>query len=214
MAEPITEAEGDEPFRYPSETPGYLRLRLRTRVEVFKGTDIWHEVFVDKWSSVLETAILLCDLWEKHWCVAASERVDKMVPTVEFGDLVRPGTLESRSSIVPSGTVDKYSGTALSQGEFRTFHVSRRCPLRAEIVQHRHCPSLTLTTVANRAMDPTIPGTQTTSGHHNRWERRDLGRRRGDLQLLAAQGAPAPDYHGRTHKRMRHESNIWHQAND
>ena len=110
MAEPKTEVEGSEPFRYPSETPGYLRLRLRTRVEVFKGTDIWHEVFVDKWSSVLETAILLCDLWEKHWCVAASERVDKMVPRVN-SVICAARNLGVQIIHCPSGTVDRYSDT-------------------------------------------------------------------------------------------------------
>ena len=110
MAEARIEPAGDEPFRYPSETPGYLRLRLRSRVEVFKGTDIWHEVFVDKWSSVLETAILLCDLWEKHWCVAASERVDEMVPRV---DSVISAARNLGVQIIhcPSGTVDDYADT-------------------------------------------------------------------------------------------------------
>lgn len=110
MAEAKTAPDLDEPFRYPSETPGYLRLRLRTRVEVFKGTDIWHEVFIDKWSSVMETAILLCDLWEKHWCVAASERVDRMVPRV---DSVISAARNLGVQIIhsPSGTVDKYADT-------------------------------------------------------------------------------------------------------
>ena len=110
MAEERRDLEESASFRYPSETPGYLRLQLRSRVEVFKGTDIWHEVVIEKWSSVLETAILLCDLWEKHWCSAASGRVDAMVPRVNS---VISAARDNGVQIIhcPSGTMDRYADT-------------------------------------------------------------------------------------------------------
>lgn len=64
-----------------------LRLRLRTRVELFKGSGRWEEVYFEKSLSVPETAILICDMWDKHWCRGASERcgilAQRMAPLVE-----------------------------------------------------------------------------------------------------------------------------------
>jgi nicotinamidase-related amidase len=62
---------------------GYLRLSLRSRVELFKGSDVWEEVRVVRSVPTSETAVILCDLWDNHWCSAAVRRVDEMVPRVE-----------------------------------------------------------------------------------------------------------------------------------
>jgi len=61
----------------PTERPkphGVLRLPLRTRVETFKGTGVWDEVVVEKQIPVAETAVLICDMWDEHWCRGASRR--------------------------------------------------------------------------------------------------------------------------------------------
>jgi len=55
---------------------GNLRLRLRSRVETFKGSGIWDEVHVEKEFPIAETAILLCDMWDKHWCSGATARCE------------------------------------------------------------------------------------------------------------------------------------------
>ncbi len=64
-----------------------FRLRLRTRVEAFKGSGRWEEVYLEKKLNVPETAILICDMWDKHWCRGASERCEilarKMAPLVD-----------------------------------------------------------------------------------------------------------------------------------
>jgi type 1 glutamine amidotransferase/nicotinamidase-related amidase len=65
---------------------GVIRLRLRTRVETFKGSGEWDEVVTQKEFPVAETAILICDMWDKHWCRGATERCEsiarKMAPVV------------------------------------------------------------------------------------------------------------------------------------
>lgn len=61
----------------------YLHLNLRTRVELFKGSGVWEEVRIAKAFPVAETAIILCDLWDNHWCSAAVRRVEEMVPRVD-----------------------------------------------------------------------------------------------------------------------------------
>jgi nicotinamidase-related amidase len=64
-----------------------LKLSLRTRVETFKGSGEWDEVAVLKGLPARETAIILCDVWDKHWCESASKRCDvlakKMVPVLD-----------------------------------------------------------------------------------------------------------------------------------
>lgn len=63
-----------------------LRLRLRTRVEPFKGSDRWEEVNFEKDFAPGETALLICDMWDNHWCSGAARRVgplaQRMAPLV------------------------------------------------------------------------------------------------------------------------------------
>lgn len=78
---------GSLPAADPAPTDALLRLNLRTRVETFKGSSAWDEVMVRKELLGRDTAIILCDVWDKHWCQAASSRCDalakKMVPVLE-----------------------------------------------------------------------------------------------------------------------------------
>ena len=71
-------AEGELPLR--PKKAGVLRLRLRTRVQPFKGADEWHEAVVEEELPVAETALLLCDVWDKHWCAGANRRLAAMLP--------------------------------------------------------------------------------------------------------------------------------------
>jgi nicotinamidase-related amidase len=64
-----------------------LHLHLRTRVEPFKGSGAWDEVVLARDLPARETALVLCDVWDNHWCHSASRRCDalarKMVPVLE-----------------------------------------------------------------------------------------------------------------------------------
>lgn len=55
-------------------------LELRTRVEVFKGSNEWREVLAPYPFRPAATAIVVCDMWDNHWCRGAAERVTKMAP--------------------------------------------------------------------------------------------------------------------------------------
>ncbi len=56
-----------------------MRLRLRTQVEAYKGTGLWQEVYFEKELPVAGTALLICDMWDNHWCSGAAQRVNKLV---------------------------------------------------------------------------------------------------------------------------------------
>lgn len=62
-------------------------LKLRTRVQPFKGDPEWQETTVTRALAPAETAIIICDMWDKHWCSGATSRVGvlakKMVPVLD-----------------------------------------------------------------------------------------------------------------------------------
>jgi nicotinamidase-related amidase len=60
--------------------PNRLRLRLRTRVQPWKGVDAWVEHAFAEDIPAAELAILICDMWDTHTCAAAARRVDAMAP--------------------------------------------------------------------------------------------------------------------------------------
>jgi nicotinamidase-related amidase len=64
-----------------------LTVNLRSRVEAFKGSGEWRAVNLQETVPVEGTAIVICDMWDKHWCSGATERVNalvtKMAPFLE-----------------------------------------------------------------------------------------------------------------------------------
>jgi nicotinamidase-related amidase len=74
--------------RGDAKTPGdpVLHLSLRTRTQPFKGSDTWDEVILRKDIPAKETALLICDMWDDHWCKPAAKRcaelAKKMAPVV------------------------------------------------------------------------------------------------------------------------------------
>ena len=84
-----------------------LRLHLRSRVQPFKGNDRWQEVVFEEELSPSNVAIVICDMWDKHWCQNATARCDvlarKMAPLVEAAR--EAGVLIVHA---PSDTMDFY----------------------------------------------------------------------------------------------------------
>jgi nicotinamidase-related amidase len=75
---------GADPKPQPEHT---LKLSLRTRVETFKGSGAWDEVVVPRALNGDETAVVLCDMWDNHWCPNAAARcgelAKKMPPVLD-----------------------------------------------------------------------------------------------------------------------------------
>jgi hypothetical protein len=68
-------------------SPADLRLPVRSRVEAFKGSGVWEEVRLDESLPIPQTAILICDMWDRHWCSGATRRVaalaGRMAPVID-----------------------------------------------------------------------------------------------------------------------------------
>ncbi len=93
-----------------AESDPFLHLQFRTRKEVTPGSERFHEVLTPtKWKAN-ETAIVICDMWNDHYCRNAARRVAEMAPRMnEVLKKARDqGVLIIHS---PSGCMDKYEGT-------------------------------------------------------------------------------------------------------
>src|SRR5262245_41096504 len=90
--------------------PGKLRLHLRERREESPGSGKFKvlERTVD-WETA-ETAIIVCDMWDDHYCKRAAQRVKLMVPRMNE---VLTAARDHGVMILhaPSGTMDLYEGT-------------------------------------------------------------------------------------------------------
>src|SRR5450432_968037 len=60
-----------------------ITVDLRARVEAFKGTAEWREVHIQETLPAEQTAVIICDMWDKHWCSGATGRVHGLVLKME-----------------------------------------------------------------------------------------------------------------------------------
>ncbi len=72
---------------WPAQTPVY-HLPLRSRVHLFHGGNEWSEAQVDYSFDPAKSALIVCDMWDQHWCRGANARVGelakKLEPVLEF----------------------------------------------------------------------------------------------------------------------------------
>lgn len=95
---------------------GVLQLTLR-RQELSQddgGHACWREIVEPASYACAQTALLLCDMWDRHWSRGATGRVDAMVPRMNE---VATAARDSGVLIVhaPSDTMDFYEGTPARQ---------------------------------------------------------------------------------------------------
>jgi len=76
------------------------------------------------------TAVVICDMWDKHWCASASMRVAEMAPRVDrfVAEARRRGALVIHC---PSGTMDFYAHTPQRRCAQQAPPVKTGVPLRA-----------------------------------------------------------------------------------
>jgi type 1 glutamine amidotransferase/nicotinamidase-related amidase len=95
------------PPQRPKPT-GELRLILRSRVETPKGSNVWIEQSDQKTFPIAETAILICDMWDRHWCSGAAKRCE---PLAQKMNPVLKAARDKGVQIIhcPSETLDFYA---------------------------------------------------------------------------------------------------------
>ena len=87
-----------------------LKLNLRSQVETSQGSGRYHRITQPASWEAGKTALVICDMWDKHWCQGASGRVGQMAPRM---NAVLTAARKKGVLIVhcPSGTMDHYKNT-------------------------------------------------------------------------------------------------------
>lgn len=85
-----------------------IGLRLRTRIQPFHAAGPWVEGYVDTTLIPAHTAIIITDMWDKHWCKGATQRVGLIAQKME------PLLKQARGAGIliihaPSETMDFYA---------------------------------------------------------------------------------------------------------
>lgn len=62
---------------------GTLTLHLRSRLQPFKASEDWLEMTLTKELRGSETAIILCDVWDDHWCKTAAQRCGVLAKKID-----------------------------------------------------------------------------------------------------------------------------------
>ncbi|MBN2476759.1 MAG: isochorismatase family protein [Pirellulales bacterium] len=89
---------------------GAFTLHTRSRPEMNKGTFHFPLVYQTVQWDPRKTAVVICDMWDQHWCKSATARVAEMAPRMNALISV---AREQGALIVhcPSGTLDFYKDT-------------------------------------------------------------------------------------------------------
>ena len=101
-APPAGAAAGAAPLR--------LNLRRQTLAAPAEGFRVWQTVTQTQAWNPAETALVVCDVWDRHWCRGANERLAPMLP--HMNQVVR--TLRERGVLIvhaPSDTMAFYEGS-------------------------------------------------------------------------------------------------------
>lgn len=87
-----------------------LTLKLRRLIEMDQQSGRWEEVEKSAQWEPAGTAVVICDMWDKHWCKGASARVAEMAPRMNqtVSALRKHGVLIIHC---PSETMKFYEGT-------------------------------------------------------------------------------------------------------
>jgi nicotinamidase-related amidase len=98
-----------------------LTLRRQELAQDSSGHACWRVVTSELTVPARETAIVICDMWDKHWSRGATERVNEMAPRM---NLVVQGARARGVQIIhaPSETIDFYTGTPARHRMIETPH--------------------------------------------------------------------------------------------
>lgn len=97
---------------FPAATghAGQLELNTRSRTETAAETGRYHATTSEVTWDAEMTALVICDMWDKHWCPQATERVGEMAPRMNE---VVEAAREKGVLIIhcPSDTLEFYKDT-------------------------------------------------------------------------------------------------------
>ena len=82
-------------------------LPVRTRIEIYKGSGEWRTATSAEQYRTSRSAMLICDMWDQHWCGGATKRVGEM--TKRMAAVLAVGRAKGMQIIhAPSDVMDFY----------------------------------------------------------------------------------------------------------
>lgn len=89
----------------------HLKLRRQALTHAANGHTVWQPVIVARSFPADQTALIICDMWDKHWSRGAVERVEAMIS--RMNDVIQKARARGVQIIhAPSETMDFYAQTA------------------------------------------------------------------------------------------------------
>jgi nicotinamidase-related amidase len=106
-----------------------LQLDLRSLERTGDDPDKWRVVHRKTSWDPAKTAVVICDMWDRHWCKSATARVAEMAPHINdvIAELRRRGVLIIHC---PSSTMQFYAGTPGRRLAQSAPKVEMKSPLR------------------------------------------------------------------------------------
>ncbi len=88
---------------------GKVNLTMKSQKRSGKESDVWENVISEKNWNIAETAIIICNMWDKHWCTAAEKRTQTLVKKI--APVVNAARDKGIQIIhAPSNTMSFYAG--------------------------------------------------------------------------------------------------------
>lgn len=102
--------QGEEAPVVRPVVPGRFLVQARRRIEEPPGSGRVEVVVTPQEWQASETALVICDMWNDHYCKLSAQRVGEMVPRM---NAVLTAARSHGAMIIhsPSGTLDFYEGT-------------------------------------------------------------------------------------------------------
>ncbi len=87
-----------------------LHFRRQALQQDSGGHNYWQVIETEKNIPAAEIAIVICDMWDNHWCRGAAERVNAMAP--RMNDVIKAARAMGVTIVhAPSDTMSFYEGT-------------------------------------------------------------------------------------------------------
>lgn len=122
---------GDEASATHADRPSAhaaLSLHLRKRIETKPESERFHAITEEVAWDPTKTAIIVCDMWNQHWCRGATRRVAEMAP--RMNEVLNAARKQGVLIIhCPSDTMKYYAGTPQRKLAQRAAHVPTKAPL-------------------------------------------------------------------------------------
>ncbi len=84
-----------------------LMLAARSRIEIPESKGKFQVLYKKLEWKPTETAIIICDMWDRHWCKGATKRVAELAP--RMNEIIRKARNKGILIVhAPSGTIDFY----------------------------------------------------------------------------------------------------------